>query len=127
IDPGVASHKLNLDRTVRPIVQKRRKMGSDCQKALEEEVKKLINNKFIKEAKYPTWVSNPVLVKKSNGLWRLCIDFSDLNKACPKDSYSLPHIDYMVDATSGHELMSFMDAYSGYNQIPMDPEIQNTP
>ncbi|CAA0811885.1 Unknown protein, partial [Striga hermonthica] len=90
--------------------------------ALEEEVKKLIDNKFIKEAKYPTWVSNPVLVKKSNRLWRLCIDFSDLNKACPKDSYPLPHIDYMVDATSGHELMSFMDAYSGYNQILMDPE-----
>ncbi|CAA0842106.1 Unknown protein, partial [Striga hermonthica] len=123
IDPGVASHKLNLDRTVRPIVQKRRKLGPDRQKALEEEeVKKLIDNKFIKEAKYPTWVSNPVLVKKSNGLWRLCIDFSDLNKACPKDSYPLSHIDYMVDATSGHELMSFMDSYSGYNQIPMDPE-----
>ncbi|CAA0820091.1 cysteine-rich RLK (RECEPTOR-like protein kinase) 8, partial [Striga hermonthica] len=122
IDPGVASHKLNLDRTIRPVVQKRRKLGSDRQKALEEEVKKLIDNKFIKEARYPTWVSNPVLVKKSNGLWRLCIDFSDLNKACPKDNYLLPHIDYMVDATSGHELMSFMDAYSGYNQIPMDPE-----
>ncbi|CAA0829416.1 Unknown protein, partial [Striga hermonthica] len=122
IDPGVASHKLNLDRTVRPVVQKRRKLGPDRQKALEEEVEKLIDNKFIKEAKYPTWVSNPVLVKKSNGLWRLCIDFSDLNKACPKESYPLPHIDYMVDATSGHELMSFMDAYSGYNQIPMDPE-----
>ncbi|CAA0827440.1 Unknown protein, partial [Striga hermonthica] len=122
IDPGVASHKLNHDRTIRPVVQKRRKLGSDRHKALEEEVKKLIDNKFIKEAKYPTWVSNPVLVKKSNGLWRLCIDFSNLNKACPKDSYPLPHIDYMVDATSGHELMSFMDAYSGYNQIPMDPE-----
>ncbi|CAA0835316.1 Unknown protein, partial [Striga hermonthica] len=122
IDPGVASHKLNLDRTVRPTVQKRRKLGPDRQKALEEEVKKLIDNKFIKEAKYPTWVSNPVLVKKSNGLWRLCIDFFNLNKACPKDSYPLPHIDYMVDATSGHELMSFMDAYSSYNQIPMDPE-----
>ncbi|CAA0840386.1 Unknown protein, partial [Striga hermonthica] len=122
IDPSVASHKLNLYRTIRPVVQKRRKLGPDRQKALEEEVKKLIDNKFIKEAKYPTWVSNPVLVKKSNGLWRLCIDFSDLNKACPKDSYPLPHIDYMVDATSGHELMSFMDAYSGYNQIPMDPE-----
>ncbi|CAA0833769.1 Unknown protein, partial [Striga hermonthica] len=68
IDPGVASHKLNLDRTVRPIVQTRRKLGPDRQTALEEEVKKLIDNKFIKEAKYPTWVSNPVLVKKSNGL-----------------------------------------------------------
>ncbi|CAA0836868.1 Unknown protein, partial [Striga hermonthica] len=122
IDPKVACHRLNIDKTVKPVIQKRRKLGPDRQQALEEEVSKLVDNKFVKETKYPTWVSNPVLVKKANGAWRLCIDFSDLNKACPKDSYPLPHIDYMVDATSGHELMSFMDAYSGYNQIPMDPE-----
>ncbi|CAA0840982.1 Unknown protein, partial [Striga hermonthica] len=122
IDPKVACHRLNIDKTVKPVIQKRRKLGPDRQLALEEEVNKLVDNKFVKETKYPTWVSNPVLVKKASGAWRLCIDFSDLNKACPKDSYPLPHIDYMVDATSGHELMSFMDAYSGYNQIPMDPE-----
>ncbi|CAA0830710.1 Unknown protein, partial [Striga hermonthica] len=100
----------------------RHKFGPDRQKALEEEVNKLIDNKFVKEAKYPTWISNLVLVKKATGLWRLCIDFSDLNQACPKDSYPIPHIDYMVDATSGHQLMSFLDAYSGYNQIPMHPD-----
>ncbi|XP_024030694.1 uncharacterized protein LOC112094325 [Morus notabilis] len=67
----------------------------------------------------PQVVSNPVLVKKPNGDWRTCVDFSDLNKACPKDSFPLPQIDQLVDATAGHDLLSFMDAYSGYNQIPM--------
>ncbi|CAA0833865.1 Unknown protein, partial [Striga hermonthica] len=122
IDPKVACHRLQVDPTVKPVVQKRRKLGPDRQQALEEEVVKLKDNEYIREVRYPTWVANPVLVKKSNGAWRLCIEFSDLNKACPKDSYPLPHIDYMVDATSGHELMSFMDAYSGYNQIPMHPD-----
>ncbi|CAA0833885.1 Unknown protein, partial [Striga hermonthica] len=122
IDPKVACHRLQVDPTVKPVVQKWRKLGPDSQQALEEEVIKLKDNEYIQEVRYPTWVANPVLVKKSNGAWRLCIDFFDLNKACPKDSYPLPHIDYMVDATSGHELMSFMDAYSGYNQIPMHPD-----
>ncbi|CAA0820110.1 Unknown protein, partial [Striga hermonthica] len=122
IDPQKACHRLNLDKTIKPVIQKRQKFGPDRQKALEEEVNKLIDNKFVKEAKYPTWISNPVLVKKATGLWRLCIDFSNLNQACPKDSYPIPHIDYMVDATSGHQLMSFLDAYSGYNQIPMHPD-----
>ena len=65
-------------------------------------------------------ISNVVLVKKSNGKWRMCIDYSDLNRACPKDYYPLPNIDQLIDATSGHELLSFMDAFSGYNQIRMD-------
>ena len=65
-----------------------------------------------------------VLVKKANGKWRLCIDFTDIKRACPKDSFPLPRIDLIVDATAGHELLSFMDAFSGYNQIIMDPDDQ---
>ena len=60
-----------------------------------------------------------VLVKKSSGKWRVCIDYTDLNKACPKNCFPLPRIDQLVDATAGHELLSFMDAYSGYHQIPL--------
>ena len=60
------------------------------------------------------------MVKKANGKWRMCVDFTDLNKACPKDSYPLPHIDQLVDSTAGHQLLSFMDTFSGYNQIKMD-------
>ena len=74
---------------------------------------------FIREVNYPEWISNVVLVKKANGKWRMCVDFTDLNKVCPKDSFPLPKIDQLVDSTAGHGLLSFMDAFSGYNQIPM--------
>ena len=60
------------------------------------------------------------MVKKANGKWRMCVDFTNLNKACPKDSYPLPRIDQLVDSTTGHRLLSFMDDFSGYNQIRMD-------
>ena len=73
---------------------------------------------------YSEWLANVVLVKKANGKWRLCIDFTDVNRACPKDSFPLPRIDLIVDATAGHELLSFMDAFSGYNQISMDQDDQ---
>ncbi|KAL0389173.1 UNVERIFIED_CONTAM: Transposon Ty3-G Gag-Pol polyprotein [Sesamum calycinum] len=73
---------------------------------------------------YPEWLANVVLVPKPNGKWRLCIDFTDLNKACPKDPFPLPRIDILVDSTSGCEMLSFLDAYQGYNQIPLAPEDQ---
>ena len=83
-------------------------------------VQKLMAAKFIQEVYYPDWLANVVMVKKANGKWRMCVDFTDLNKACPKDSYPLPRIDQLVDSTAGHKLLSFMDAFSGYNQIRMD-------
>ena len=88
--------------------------------AIKEEVQKLTLAKFIREVYYPNWLANMVLVKKANGKWRMCVDFTDLNKACPKDSYPLPRIDQLVDSTAGHRLLSFMDAFSRYNQIRMD-------
>ena len=69
---------------------------------------------------YPDWIANVVMVKKANGKWRMCVDFTDLNRACPKDSYPLPRIDILVDSTVRHQLLSFMDAFSGYNQIKLD-------
>ena len=60
------------------------------------------------------------MVKKENGKWRMCVDFINRNKACPNDSYPLPHIDQLVDSTASHKLLSFIDAFSGYNQIRMD-------
>ena len=83
--------------------------------AIKEEVQKLTITKFIREVYYPDWLANVVMVKKANGKWRMCVDFTDLNRACPKDSYSLPRIDQLVDSTVGHKLLSFMDAFSGYN------------
>ena len=79
---------------------------------------------FIHEVYYLDWLANVVLVKKANGKWRMCMDFIDLNKACPKDSFPLPRIDQLVDSTAGHKLLKFMDAFSGYNQIKMDEEDQ---
>jgi hypothetical protein len=83
-------------------------------------VQKLLQAGFIREVDYPEWLANVVLVKKSTGKWRMYVDFTDLNRACPKDSFSLPWVDLLVDSTAGHELLIFMDAFSGYNQIHMD-------
>ena len=91
---------------------------------INEEVEKLKKNGFVQEVHYPDWLANVVVVRKKNGKPRVSIDFTDLNKACPKDSFPLPQIDMLVDATAGHELLSFMDAYSGYNQILMHPDDQ---
>ena len=124
IDPTVITHRLNTSPSFKPVKQKRRSFVPDRQKAINEEVGKLLQAGAIREVEYPEWLANVVLVKKENGKWRLCIDFTDINKACPKDSFHLPRIDLIVDATAGHELLSFMDAFSGYNQISMDPEDQ---
>ena len=82
---------------------------------INTEANKLLKAIFIKEDDYPDWITNVFLVKKANRNWRVCEDFTDLYRACPKDSFPLPIIDQLVDATARHELLSFMDAYSGYN------------
>ncbi|GMG98304.1 hypothetical protein Nepgr_000144 [Nepenthes gracilis] len=80
------------------------------------------DRKPVRGVQYPDWLSNVVLVKKSNEKWGMCVDFTDVNKACPKDSFLLPRIDLLVDSMAGHELLDFIDAYSGYNQIQMSPK-----
>ena len=124
IDPTVITHRLNTYPSFKPVKQKRRSFAPERQKAINEEVGKLLQAGAIREVEYPEWLANVVLVKKANGKWRLCIDFTDINKACPKGSFPLPRIDLIVDATAGHELLNFMDAFSGYNQISMDPDDQ---
>ena len=79
---------------------------------------------FIREVYYPDWLANVVLVKKANRKWRMCADFIDLNQACSKDSFPLPRIDQLVDSTTGHKLLTFMDAFLGYNQIKKAEEDQ---
>jgi len=119
IHPDVMSHKLAIFKEARSVAQKKRKIGEERRRAVEEEVKKLEGTCFIKEIKYTTWLANVVMVEKANGKWRMCMDFTDLNKTCPKDAYLLSSIDRLVDGASGHNFLSFLDAYSGYNQIPM--------
>ena len=74
---------------------------------------------FIREVHHPEWLANPVLVRKKSGKWRMCVDYTGLNKACPKDPFPLPCIDQIVDSTSGCETLCFLGAYSGYHQITM--------
>ena len=93
-------------------------------KAIAEEVRKLLEVDFIREVYYPDWLANVVMVKKANGNWRMRVNFRDLYKACPKDSYPLLQIDTLVDSTARHQLLSFMDTFSGYNQIKMDESDQ---
>ena len=124
INPEIISHKLNVDPSYKPVKQKRRKFAPERNQIINEEVQNLLSAGKIREVKYPEWLANVVVVRKKNGKWRVCIDFTDINKACPKDPFPLPHIDAMVDATAGHEMLTFLDAYSGYNQILMHPEDQ---
>ena len=120
IDPTVITHRLNASPSFKPFKQKRRSFAPERKKAINEEVDKLLQANAIKEVEYPEWLANVVLVKKANDKWRLCIDFTDINRTCLKNSFPLPRIDLIVDATASHELLNFMDAFSGYNQISMD-------
>ena len=89
IDPNVITYHLNVSSFCKPVRQKKR-VFAPKRNVIKEEVQKLEVAKFIKEIYYPDWLANVVMVKKSNGKWRMCVDFIDLNKSCPKDSYPFP-------------------------------------
>ena len=115
----VAEHALKIRLGSRPIKQCLHRFNEEKQRVIDEEIAKLLVASFIKEVYHPEWLSNPVLVKKKSGKWRMCVDYTSLNKACPKDSFPLPRIDQVVDSTSGCETLCFLDVYSGYHQIMM--------
>ncbi|GJW36484.1 reverse transcriptase domain-containing protein [Tanacetum coccineum] len=118
----IAEHRLNIREGCPPIRQKRRGQAADINKAIQEEVGKLVDTGIMKEVHYHSWLSNPVMVKKHNESWRMCVDFKDLNKACPKDGYPLPEIDWKVESLYGFPFKCFLDAYKGYHQIKMAKE-----
>jgi hypothetical protein len=93
------------------------KMPDDKAEGARTKVKRLLSAGVIREVTYPEWLANTVMVKKANGKWIMCIDFTDLNKLCPKDEFPLPRIDSLLDAAATSELMSLLDSYSGYHQI----------
>ena len=115
VHPDIITHRLSVYKEARPVAQKKRNYGEDKRLAARSEAEKLLKAGFIAEARYSTWLANVVMVKKSSGKWWMCVDYKDLNKACPKDSYPLPNIDRLVDGAAGHKILSFLDAYSGYN------------
>ena len=113
-------HRLNVDPTKKPVQHKQRVFAPKRNKVVMEKVEKLLATDFIREVFYLEWLTNVVMVKKSNGKWQMCVDFIDLNRAYPKDSFPLPIIDQLMDSTASHELLTFMDAFLGYNQIRMN-------
>jgi len=121
----VIVHHLKVDSAARPVKQKLHRINKERSLALRAEVSRLLKAGSIRECHYPEWLDNPVLVKKKTSKWRVCIDFTNLNAACPKDDHPLPRIDQLVEATAGHDLLSFMNAYSGYNQIRMHPPYED--
>ncbi|KAM1837345.1 hypothetical protein ACFX14_019157 [Malus domestica] len=133
ISPNIICHHLSINPKTKPVKQKRISYDVERYEAMNAKVEKLKDIGFVREVNYPTWVANVVLVKKNptkeslllqKVLWRMCVDYTDLNKGCPKDSFPLPLIDRFIDSTVGCDLLSFMDAYSGYNQILMNPSDQ---
>lgn len=121
LDPKIDVHHLAVKHGARPVKQAQRRFRPKLVPRIEVEVNKLIEVGFIREVKYPTWIFSIIPVKKKNGQIRVCIDFRDLNNACPKDDFPLPITELMVDATTGHEALTIMDGSSGYNQIRMAP------
>jgi hypothetical protein len=97
-------------------------MSDDKVVAVKSEVRRLLDAIVIYEVMYPKWLANTVPVKKKNGKWRMCIDFTDLNKATPKDNYSFPRMDLVVDSTTNAAVMSLLDCFSGYHQCWMVKE-----
>ena len=121
ISPAHASHRLNVIPSAKSIRQRVRRFHSDRHQVIQAEADNLLKAGFIREIKYSEWLANVVVVPKKGGKWRVCVDYTDLNDVCPKDNFPLPRIDHIVDASFGHGMLSFLDAFSGYHQIPMYP------
>ncbi|KAL6125282.1 hypothetical protein ACLB2K_073341 [Fragaria x ananassa] len=119
LNPSLVCHTLNMEPGAKPVVQARRNYHKEDEVQIKQEIEKLLACGFIKPIKHPTWVANIVPMKKKNGQVRICIDYRDLNKACPKDKFPLLNMDMLIDSTSGQGMLSFMDGFSGYNQIKM--------
>ena len=119
LDPKFICHHLNVNPSVTPKRQPPQRPSKEHVEAVKSEVIKLKQTRAIKEVFYSQWLANIVVVKKKTGKWRVCMDITDLNRACPKDPFLMPRIDQLVDATVGHPRMSFLDAFQGYHQIPL--------
>ncbi|GKB71488.1 hypothetical protein Tco_0932900 [Tanacetum coccineum] len=114
---SIAEHKLNIRKGYSPVRQKKRGQAPERAKAIQAEVQKLVEAGIMREVYYHDWLSNPVMVKKHDGSWRMCVDFTDLNKACPQDCYPLPEIDWKIESLCDYPFKCFMDAYKGYTAL----------
>jgi hypothetical protein len=125
--PGVprelVEHALNVDPKAKPVKQPLRRFDEPKRRAITSELHRIENAGFISEIKTSSWISNPVIVPKKNTyVQRVCVDYTFLNTHYPKDPFPLPRIDQIIDSTAGCARLSFLDAYSGYNQIKLKKE-----
>jgi hypothetical protein len=127
--PGIlrelAEHSLNVHEGVKPVKQPLHCFADERHRAIGKEIAHLLTARFIKDIKHPDWVANLVLVPMKTGILRMCVDYTGLNQACPKDPFALPRINYVINSTIGCELLCFLDAYSGYHQIKMKVKDQD--
>ena len=119
VDPNFICHHLNVNQSITPRRQSPRRLSKEHVDTVKNEVTKLKQAGTIKEVFYPQWLANTVVVKKKTGKWRVCVNFTNLNKAYPKDPFPMPWINQLVDATVGHPRISFFDVFQGYHQIPL--------
>jgi hypothetical protein len=121
LDTDIVVHRLPLREDCPSVKQKLRRTSPDMAVKIKEEVQKQLDAGFLAVTNYPPWVANIVPVPKKDGKVRMCVDYRDLNRASPKDDFPLPHINVLVDNTAQSSVFSFMDGFSGYNQIKMAP------
>jgi hypothetical protein len=118
-------HSLNIDLKATSKRQHLRRFADDRRDAIKKELAKLLTAGFIREVFHPEWLANPVLIcKKNTNEWRMCVNYTNLNKHCPKDPFGLPQIDQVTDSTAGCDLLFFLNCYSEYHQIAIKEEDQ---
>ena len=122
LDPSIIQHRLPLLPHARPIKQKLRRLHPRWSLQVKEEIQKQLSVGFLSVVEYSEWLANVVPVPKKDDKVRVCVDFRDLKKASPKDDFPFPHIDMLVDSTTGHSMLSFMDGFFGYSQVLMAPK-----
>jgi hypothetical protein len=122
IDPHIVEHEIRTYLDAKPARQLLRVVNPTKVPAIKAEVEKLLNVDFIYSIPLIEWVSNPVPVNKNKGTIRVCMDFCDMNEACPKDNFPTPFIDQILDECAGSKIFSFMDGFSSYNQIQIKPK-----
>jgi hypothetical protein len=120
-DPSIVEHRIDAWPDITPVRQKQRPLHPSKATAIKAEIDKLRTVGFIYPIAYTSWVSNPIPVDKKQGSIRICTNFRDLNNACPKDNFPMPFIDQIIDDYTDHKALSFMDGFSGYNQIQIHP------
>ena len=119
VDPTLISHYLNINLAIVPKKQPPRCSSKKHSEAIKEEVLKLKQAGAFDEVFYPEWLANTMMVKKKSGKWQVCVNFTDLNKACLKNPFPMPQIDQLMDTTVGHSRMNFLDAFQEYHQISL--------